>query len=256
MDAFVDRDAELRRLTDCYESTAAELAVVYGRRRLGKTELVKQSIADRDGVVFYQAREKTKTLQLDQFASAAAETYPGVERIQQEWEPLLGYLAEQDAIVVLDEFPYLIAGDESLPSVLQAMFDHEIADSAATFVLVGSSISMMEEAALLGNSPLYGRATVTLDVNQLSFSAAMELLGEPDDPTEQIRYWGVFGGTPYYLEACLLPIIQREREKLTQAGDGRKESVRNQSLRQVCRKSCRDASLRPRGQTGGLGLAE
>ena len=202
MDAFVDRDAELRRLTDCYESTAAELAVVYGRRRLGKTELVKQSIADRDGVVFYQAREKTKTLQLDQFASAAAETYPGVERIQQEWEPLLGYLAEQDAIVVLDEFPYLIAEDESLPSVLQAMFDHEMADSAATFVLVGSSISMMEEAALLGNSPLYGRATVTLDVNQLPFSAAMELLGEPDDPTEQIRYWGVFGGTPYYLEAA------------------------------------------------------
>ncbi len=45
-------------------------------------------------------------------------------------------------------------------------------------------------------------------------------------------------------------------KKLSQAGDARKESVRNQSLRRVRRKSCRDASLRPRGQTGGLGLAE
>ncbi len=160
MDAFVDRDAELRRLTDCYESTAAELAVVYGRRRLGKTELVKQSIADRDGVVFYQAREKTKTLQLDQFASAAAETYPGIERIQQEWEPLLGYLAEQDAIVVLDEFPYLIAEDESLPSVLQAMFDHEMADSRYFSILeavAGGATTRNEIAGVVG-----------VDTNQLS----------------------------------------------------------------------------------------
>jgi len=202
MEQFVDRRVELNHLTDCYESAAAELAVIYGRRRLGKTELVTQSIADREGVVFYQAREKTKTLQLDQFASVAAEPFPGIERIQQEWEPLLGYLAEQDAIVVLDEFPYLIAEDESLPSVLQAMFDYGLDDSAATFVLVGSSISMMEEAALLGNSPLYGRATATLDVHQLPFSAAMELLGEPDEPVDGIRYWGVFGGTPYYLNAA------------------------------------------------------
>jgi Predicted ATPase (AAA+ superfamily) len=105
MEPFVDRERELDGLTECYESAAVELAVIYGRRRLGKTELVKQSIAEREDVVFYQAREKTKTLQLDQFASAAAEAFPGIERIQSDWESLLGYLAEQDATVILDEFP-------------------------------------------------------------------------------------------------------------------------------------------------------
>lgn len=199
MDQFVDREVELARLAECYDSPDAELAVIYGRRRLGKTELVKQSLRNRDDAVVYQARQKTQALQLEQFASIAADTYPGITRIQQEWESLLGYLADQDAIVVLDEFPYLVEEDESLPSVLQAMFDHQLDDSSATFVLVGSSISMMEEAALLGNSPLYGRASTKLDVRQLPFAAAMEFFGELK-PVDQILRWGIFGGTPYYLE--------------------------------------------------------
>jgi len=199
MDQFVDRETELACLTECYDSSDAELAVIYGRRRLGKTGLVKQSLQDRDDAVVYQARQKTRSLQLDQFASIAAETHPGLSRLQLDWEPLLGYLADQDAIVVLDEFPYLIEEDESLPSVLQAMFDYELEDSAATFVLVGSSISMMEEAALLGNSPLYGRASTKLDVRQLPFAASMEFFDDVE-PAEQIHYWGIFGGTPYYLE--------------------------------------------------------
>jgi len=199
MDQFVDREAELARLDACYASSDAELAVVYGRRRLGKTELVKQSLRGRDDAVVYQARQKTKALQLDQFVSVAAETYPGISRIQRDWEPLLTYLAEQDALVVLDEFPYLIEEDDSLPSVLQAMFDHEMDGSAATFVLVGSSISMMEEAAVLGNSPLYGRASTKLDVRQLPFDAAMSFFADLD-PVDQLLRWGIFGGTPYYLE--------------------------------------------------------
>ena len=199
MKQFVDRATELDRLTACYDSSGAELAVIYGRRRLGKTELVKQSLQDRDDAVVYQARQKTSALQLEQFASIAAETYPGISRLQHDWESLLGYLADQDAIVVLDEFPYLVEEDESLPSVLQAMFDYELDDSSSTFVLVGSSISMMEEAALLGNSPLYGRASTKLDVQQLPFAAAMEFF-ESLEPAESIFRWGIFGGTPYYLE--------------------------------------------------------
>ncbi|MFQ3477009.1 ATP-binding protein [Halonotius sp. F2-221B] len=201
MEQFVDREAELARLNTCYNSSDAELAVIYGRRRLGKTELVKQSLRGRDDTVVYQARQKTKALQLDQFVSVAAETYPGINRMQRDWEPVLSFLAEQDAIVVLDEFPYLIEEDDSLPSVLQAMFDHGMDDSAATFVLVGSSISMMEEAALLGNSPMYGRASTKLDVRQLPFDAAMAFF-EEIDPVEQLLRWGIFGGTPYYLEAA------------------------------------------------------
>lgn len=197
---FVNRTEELSRLHELYDSGEAELAVIFGRRRLGKTELVKQSLEGYDETVVYQARQKTSALQLQQFIDVASDTYPGLARIREDWEAVLGYLADEDAIVVLDEFPYLVEQDESLPSVLQAMFDHELDDSKATFVLVGSSISMMEEAALLGNSPLYGRSSLKLDIRQLPFDAAIEFFPESYTADEHVFTWGVFGGVPYYLE--------------------------------------------------------
>ena len=214
MPDFVNRTEELTRLRDLYDSDEAELAVIFGRRRLGKTALVKESLTAHDDAILYQAKQKTSALQLQQFIETAAKSYPGVARIREDWEEILRYLAEQDAIVVLDEFPYLVEQEESLPSVLQAMFDYELDDSAATFVLVGSSISMMEDAALLGNSPLYGRSSLKLDLRQLPFQAAMEFFDDAYSPDEQIRTWGVFGGVPYYLEevspeATLAENIQR-----------------------------------------------
>ncbi|UTF55570.1 ATP-binding protein [Natronosalvus rutilus] len=200
MPGFVNRTEELSRLYQLYNSDEAELAVIFGRRRLGKTELVKQSLKGYDDAIVYQAKQKTSALQLQQFVEAASDKYPGIMRIREEWESIFGYLADQDAIVVLDEFPYLVEQDESLPSVLQAMFDHELGDSSATFVLVGSSISMMEEAALLGNSPLYGRSSLKLDIRQFPFDAAMEFFPESYTVDEQVFTWGVFGGVPYYLE--------------------------------------------------------
>jgi hypothetical protein len=151
-------------------------------------------------VVVYQARQKTSALQRQQFIETLADSYPDVTQFREEWETVLGYLADQDAIIVLDEFPYLVEQDESLPSVLQAMFDHDLGDSATTIVLVGSSISMMEEAALLGNSPLYGRSSLKLDIGQLPFDAAMDLAGGQASSDKQVLTWGVFGGVPYYLE--------------------------------------------------------
>jgi len=204
MDQFVDRESELARLQDCYESEDAEMVVIFGRRRLGKTELVRQSLADRDDVVMYQATETTKQVHLDEFVDLASESFPGVSRIKPEWESLLGYLAEQDAIIVLDEFPYLIDADDSLPSVIQRLWDYELQETAATLILVGSSISMMEEATLLGNSPLYGRFTEKLDLRQFDFGAARKFFPASYTPEEQVFAWGVFGGTPYYLDGAEL----------------------------------------------------
>lgn len=214
MPDFVNRTEELSRLRRLYDSADAELAVIYGRRRLGKTALVKQSLTQYEDAIVYQAKQKTSGLQLQQFIETATDSYPGVSRIREDWEEVLRYLAEQDAIIVLDEFPYLVEQDESLPSVLQALFDHELDESAATVVLVGSSISMMEEAALLGNSPLYGRSSLKLDIHQLPFAAAMEFFNDAYSADEQVLTWGVFGGIPYYLEevhpdATLAENIQR-----------------------------------------------
>nr|WP_317627628.1 ATP-binding protein [Halorubrum sp. BOL3-1] len=150
--------------------------------------------------VFYQARQEARELRREQFVEAAADTFPGIESICPDWERLFRYLAEQGVIVVLGEFPYLIEQDESLPSVLQALFDNEFAESETTFVVVGSSISMMEEATLLGDSPLYGRTSLTLDIRELSFDAVTEFLPDRTTADDAVRAWSVFGGVPYYPE--------------------------------------------------------
>lgn len=197
---FIDRERELKRMYKLYDSDRAELSVIYGRRRVGKTELVKRSVKGRENVVVYQAKQKTKSLQIDQFIEVASTTYPKIENIKKEWDTLLRFLTEQDAIVVLDEFPYLVEEDKSLPSELQSMFDHELSGSSSTIVLVGSSISMMEEAALLGHSPLYGRASDKLDLQPLNFEAALKFLDPEYTPEEKVIIWSIFGGMPHYLE--------------------------------------------------------
>lgn len=204
MERFVDRKAELSQLRDCYTSDEAEMVVIFGRRRLGKTQLVQHSLADRDDTVVYQATETTPRIQLDEFVDVASESFPGITQIKQTWEALLGYLGDQDGIVVLDEFPYLIDADESLPSVIQRLWDQRFQHTTGTLILVGSSISMMEEATLLGNSPLYGRFTEKLDLRPLDFTAAQAFVPENYSPEEQIYTWGIFGGVPYYLNGIEL----------------------------------------------------
>ena len=94
MERFVNRADELGRLRECYESGDADMVVIFGRRRLGKTELVRESLEGRDDAVLYQATETTRQIQLDAFVDVAAESFPGIDRIKGEWESLLGYLAE------------------------------------------------------------------------------------------------------------------------------------------------------------------
>lgn len=198
--SFVDREDELDLLESRFESDRAELLVIYGRRRLGKSELVREAIRNRDEAVYWQATEETPDVQLEDFVETASETFPLVEDIKRDWEALLRALGRQDAIVVLDEFPYLIESDDTLPSKMQRVWDMHIEETASTFVLVGSSISIMEEKVLSGGSPLYGRRTGTIDLPPLSLADATALY-PTDDPDTIIQTWGVFGGTPYYLRA-------------------------------------------------------
>ncbi len=171
---------------------------------MGKTALVVKSIENREDAVYHQAAHGTPEQQLDSFIADATTAFPGINRIRKDWENVLTYLAEQDAIVILDEFPYLVDENEALPSIIQRIWDHEVEETAATFVLTGSAIGMIHNIALDGSSPLYGRISKRpngkLNIGPLPFGAAMTFF--PDyDPAEQVMAYGVFGGTPDYLRA-------------------------------------------------------
>jgi len=199
MEHFVDRDIELDQLTDCYESETADFVVIYGRRRLGKSELVRQSITDRDDAVYYQAVESTAQNQLEQFVDTATAQFPSLQNVRRDWEVLLETLGDQDAVVVIDEFPFLIEEDESLPSRIQRVWDMELQETGMTLILVGSSISVMEDKVLSGSAPLYGRRTATIDLKPLHVPDACQFFPEYD-PETAITAWSIYGGTPYYLQ--------------------------------------------------------
>ena len=213
MEQFVDRDAELDQLADCYESETADFVVIYGRRRLGKSELVRQSIADRTDAVYYQAVESTAQNQLEQFVDTATAQFPSLQNVRRDWEVFLETLGSENAIVVIDEFPFLIEEDESLPSRIQRVWDMELQETGMTLVLVGSSISVMEDTVLSGSAPLYGRRTATIDLQPLSVAGARQFF-PAYDPETAIMAWSIFGGTPHYLQTIdpdqpLGPNVQR-----------------------------------------------
>lgn len=199
MDRFVDREPELDQLTDRYESDNAEFIVIYGRRRLGKSELIRQSVANRDDAVYYQAVESTAQNQLEQFVDASTAQFRSIRNVRRDWEVVLEALGEKDAIVVIDEFPFLIEEDKSLPSRIQRVWDTQLQSTGMTLVLIGSSISVMEEKVLSGSAPLYGRRTATIDLKPLSVGDTHQFF-PAYDPETAITTWAVYGGTPHYLQ--------------------------------------------------------
>lgn len=198
--AFYDRGAELEALEDAYESADAEYFVVYGRRRIGKTALLKEFCQDRPHIYFLAAQESEQRQReklVEQIAAYVDERPPRIEG----WEDALTYLAEtlQDErlIVVIDEFPYLVEENDSLPSYFQAFIDEQLSGTDSMLVLCGSSVSTMESEVLGHESPLYGRRTGQIDLQPFSFRDAREVITYGFE--DAVRSFSVTGGTAMYL---------------------------------------------------------
>ncbi|MFC4247838.1 ATP-binding protein [Natribaculum luteum] len=197
---FYDREAELDTLTAAVESPGADFIVVYGRRRVGKTELLKEFCANRPHIYFLAAQEaehRQREKFLNQIADHFDERVPRIDGWDEAFEYLGEQLQREDLVVVIDEFPYLVAENDSLPSYVQAFVDQELDGTDSMLVLCGSSVSTMESEILGHESPLYGRRTAQLDVTPFSFQQAREVISY--DIQDAIRSYAVTGGTPMYL---------------------------------------------------------
>ncbi len=197
---FYDREAELDTLTDAVESPGADFIVVYGRRRVGKTELLKEFCTNRPHIYFLAAQEaehRQREKFLDQIADHFDERVPRIDGWDEAFEYLGEQLQREDLVVVIDEFPYLVAENDSLPSYVQGFVDQELDGTDSMLVLCGSSVSTMESEILGHESPLYGRRTAQLDVTPFSFQQAREVVSY--DIQDAIRSYAVTGGTPMYL---------------------------------------------------------
>lgn len=207
MTKFIGRQRELQELNDLLGSRA-NLAVVYGRRRVGKTTLLlhwaKQSNRQ---TIYWVARRDTADATRHSFASALWKwAYPQNENPEpprfSSWQHLFEQMARMIAgtqlTVIMDEFPYAVESDPSLPSHLQAAWDHLFKEQPLLLMLSGSHIGMMVDL-LNYQAPLYGRVTAQMQVEPLPFATLQEFFPNYN-AAERVATYAVVGGVPAYLE--------------------------------------------------------
>lgn len=207
MSKFIGRQREIQELNQLLNHQA-HLAVIYGRRRVGKTTLLLEWArqAGRE-TLYWVARRDTPDAVRHSFARAlwkwaypqtANPEPPRFDSWQLVFEQMARMIADKPLIVILDEFPYAVEADGSLPSHLQAAWDHLFKQQRLTLVLAGSHIGMMVDL-LNYQAPLYGRVTAPIAVEPLPFATLREFF-----PTytvaERVATYAVIGGVPAYLE--------------------------------------------------------
>lgn len=202
---FLDRSEEIARLDALVRRSAGGLAVVHGRRRLGKTRLLVEWCRRHAGL-YSVADQSTPDIQRRYLAEALSTRLPAFGDVTYPtWQALLDRLAGESlrsrwrGPVVFDELPYLVSASPELPSALQRFVDGPAREARLVLAIAGSSQRMMQGIVLSSEAPLYGRATVVLDVGPLPPAFIGEALG-PASVAEQVAAWTAWGGVPRYWE--------------------------------------------------------
>lgn len=202
---WLDRTRELERLTRLSSRRDGGLAVVWGRRRVGKTRLLVEWVR-RAGGIYFVADESAPAIQRRRFADAIGARLEGFGQVEYpDWGTLLSRLAREAAHeklrgpLVIDELPYLVAGSPDLPATLQRFVDHQAKDARLVLGLAGSSQRMMQGLVLAPDAPLFGRAREAFEVRPLAPAFLGEALGLRD-PSDVVRAFSVWGGLPRYWE--------------------------------------------------------
>lgn len=200
---FIGRDRELRTLNNLYGSDKFEFAVIYGRRRVGKTALINKFIEGKRAVYFMGVESNAKQ-NLENLSKSILEFHTGIsaETSFASFQTALEYvfqLAEKERIIlVLDEFPYVARASKSLSSTIQLLVDKYKDHSKLMLILCGSSMSYMEDHVLAYKAPLYGRRTAQIKLLPFDFEESCRYLSGMSEEDKALAY-GMVGGTPQYL---------------------------------------------------------
>jgi AAA+ ATPase superfamily predicted ATPase len=199
---FANRKNELENLRNALESKKPEFVVIYGRRRVGKTELLKQILQLREDAVYFLGREEAPHDMLARLSAITAEGFQD-EKLRRfpfkNLDEAFYYFSERKkAVLIFDEFPYMAVSDPKLPSVMQGFCDNEMKNTKIKIFACGSSMGMVEKSLFSHTAPLYGRRTRQMKIEPMKFSALKEFF--PKSSFEELLgIYAVLGGTPAYL---------------------------------------------------------
>ena len=200
---FIGRERELQELNRLFESDRFEFAVIYGRRRVGKTALITQFIRDKDAIYFMGVESSSKQ-NLENLSKSIIEYSSGIEAdtsflsFQAALEYVFKLAETKRLILVIDEYPYVARASKSLASTLQMLIDRYRDSSKLMLILCGSSMSYMEDQVLAYKAPLYGRRSAQFKILPFNFSETCRCFPH-FSPEEKALMYGIVGGTPQYL---------------------------------------------------------
>ena len=208
---FIARSEELSKLSDSLKKSG-QASLVYGKRRVGKTRLIKEALGRQDqSVIYYECIKGTMQENIDAFTRVLNElqilTFSSSFR---SFSDVFAYLntLPRSFVVVIDEYPYLssLSDAEAVDSVFQTVIDQKLGN--IHLVLSGSQVSVMKDLLKKGNA-LYGRFQLILHLRELDYRDA-SLFYPSKSPYEKIAFYSVFGGSPFILQEL------REEESLEQ----------------------------------------
>ncbi|MBI4864632.1 MAG: ATP-binding protein [Candidatus Riflebacteria bacterium] len=203
MNDFVDRRDELEALRKAFEAPGASLFILYGRRRLGKTALLREFASSLPGV-YYVADRLTEADNLRFLSAAMAESLREPSLALAEYPDWYALLAAYDRVrpraksyLVIDEYQYLAQGQPAISSILQKWWDTGQKHRNMLLVLCGSVTSLMYKETLSSSSPLYGRRTGQWLLEPLRHRDIVRFFPHLD-AEELISMWALVGGVPHY----------------------------------------------------------
>ena len=198
---FIGREEYLSRLKKQVNTDGLSLSMIYGRRRVGKSELVKELIRNTEiKSIYYECKQVSEESNVIGLSGIISDVLELPKLGYTDFESLLDYvckLAEKEKLIlVLDEYPYLRESIKGLDSIMQSLIDKHRESSKIKIIILGSYIEVMK--SLVGHSnPLYGRVDLTIDLKQMDYYESAMFY--PDFTAEdKVRIYSVFGGIPYY----------------------------------------------------------
>ena len=239
---FINREAELEALEKAYREERSALFIIYGRRRIGKTELVKHFIKNKENIYFL-ADERPDIANIKEIQKSMGEFLRDTifEKAEiNEWVELFEEFTKRSkkkTVIVIDEFPYLIHTNKSIPSVFQKIWDNNLSRKDVFLILLGSSISIMEEHTLSYKSPLYGRRSGQLELKPLKIRHLFKFFTKYT-LEDIIKVWSLTDGIPLYLmkldsEKSFMKNLEQNVFKIGKFLYQESENLLKQELREV-----------------------
>ena len=198
---FLGREENIKTISKFLNSDKDNAALIYGRRRVGKTELIKHCLRKTNTTsIYYECKETSEVNNVKSFSEIIAEVLGLPPLAFDTFESSLGFLyrhaVEKELIVVIDEYPYIRKVIEGLDSIIQSLIDNNKSSSKLKLILCGSYVETMK-SLLSEENPLFGRFDLVMNLKAMDYYESALFYKDFSDE-DKVRLYSVFGGIPYY----------------------------------------------------------